>query len=362
MARTPHQAGSGPTPGTASALTYKDAGVDIDAGDDLVERIKPLAAATRIPEVIAGVGGFAGLCGVPADVEDPVLVSGTDGVGTKLKIAFATGVHDTIGFDLVGMCVNDIITCGARPLFFLDYFGTGKLDVGVGEQVVRGIAAACKESGCALLGGETAELPGMYAVGEYDLAGFAVGVVARKKIVDGKRVAEGDVALALPSSGLHSNGYSLARAALKAELASRPDELGGQTLGQALLTPTRLYPRAVQAVLAAGVDVRAMSHITGGGIPGNLPRVLPEGLGVRIESTWPRAPIFDLVKRAGGVEEQEMRRTFNVGVGFVFIVPAADLARTEGTLRAAGEAPFVLGRAVSVPRDRAFEERVEWPA
>src|SRR5271170_4774251 len=195
-------------------ITYRDAGVDIDAGDELVERIKPLARMTRIAEVVSDVGGFAGLCRVPADVEEPVLVSGTDGVGTKLKIAFATGTHDTIGFDLVGMCVNDVITCGARPLFFLDYFGTGKLDLGVAEAVVRGIANACKESGCALLGGETAELPGMYAGGEYDLAGFAVGVVARKKLVDGARVAEGGVALALPSSGLHSNGYSLARKAL----------------------------------------------------------------------------------------------------------------------------------------------------
>src|SRR5579871_6914551 len=195
-------------------LTYKQSGVDIDAGDALVERIKPLAAATRIAEVVSDVGGFAGLCRVPADVEDPVLVSGTDGVGTKLKVAFLTGVHDTIGIDLVGMCVNDVVTCGARPLFFLDYFATSKLDVGVGEAVVRGIAAACKESGCALLGGETAELPGMYAEGEYDLAGFSVGVVARARIVDGARVQAGDVCLGLPSSGLHSNGYSLARKVL----------------------------------------------------------------------------------------------------------------------------------------------------
>ena len=229
-------------------LTYKQAGVDIAAGDDLVERIKPLAAATRIAEVMGGVGGFAGLCRVPEGLDEPVLVSGTDGVGTKLKIAFATGKHDTIGFDLVGMCVNDVITCGARPLFFLDYFGTGKLDVGVAESVVAGIAAAFKESGCALLGGETAELPGMYAAGEYDLAGFAVGVVARRKIIDGTRVAEGDVAIALPSSGLHSNGYSLARKALleaaSLPLDGRPPELGGHTLGEALLTPTRLYARS----------------------------------------------------------------------------------------------------------------------
>jgi phosphoribosylformylglycinamidine cyclo-ligase len=351
--------GSGP-------LTYKRAGVDIDAGDELVERIKPLAAATRIAEVVGGVGGFAGLCSVPADVEEPVLVSGTDGVGTKLKVAFATGVHDTIGFDLVGMCVNDIITCGARPLFFLDYFGTAKLDVAVAEKVVAGIAAACRESGCALLGGETAELPGMYAEGEYDLAGFAVGVVARRKIVDGARVTEGDVALGLPSSGLHSNGYSLARKALLEVMAlpldARPPELEGRTAGEALLAPTRLYPRAVQAVLAAAVDVRAMSHITGGGLPGNLPRVLPEGTGLRIAQMWPRAPIFDLVQRAGGVVESEMRRTFNVGVGFVFVVPADAVARAEGALRAVGESPFVLGRVVRVPVDRPFEERVEWPA
>src|SRR5579859_732586 len=222
-------------------ITYREAGVDIDAGDELVERIKPFAKATRIAEVISDVGGFAGLCRVPGDVDEPVLVSGTDGVGTKLKVAFATGVHDTIGFDLVGMCVNDVITTGARPLFFLDYFATSKLDVAVAEQVVAGIAAACRESGCALLGGETAELPGMYAPGEYDLAGFAVGVVARRKIVDGARVTEGDVAIALPSSGLHSNGYSLARQALlevmALELAARPAELAGLSAGEALLTP-----------------------------------------------------------------------------------------------------------------------------
>jgi phosphoribosylformylglycinamidine cyclo-ligase len=360
MARISSTAGAAGGP-----LTYKRAGVDIDAGDELVERIKPLAAATRIAEVVGGVGGFAGLCSVPADVDDPVLVSGTDGVGTKLKVAFATGVHDTIGFDLVGMCVNDVITCGARPLFFLDYFATSKLDVAVAEKVVSGIAAACKESGCALLGGETAELPGMYAPGEYDLAGFAVGVVARRKIVDGTRVAEADVAIALPSSGLHSNGYSLARQALleemKLDLDTRPPELGGRSVGEVLLTPTRLYARPVQALLAAGVDVRAMSHVTGGGVPGNLPRVLPEGFGLRIERAWPRAPIFDLVQRAGRVAEDEMRSTFNLGVGFVFIVAADAAVRADEVLRAAGEAPWALGRVVRVPSDRAFEARVEWP-
>jgi phosphoribosylformylglycinamidine cyclo-ligase len=346
-------------------LSYKQSGVDIDAGDELVERIKPLAAATRIPEVVSDVGGFAGLCRVPGDVEDPVLVSGTDGVGTKLKVAFLTGIHDTIGFDLVGMCVNDVVTCGARPLFFLDYFATGKLDVGVAEKVVAGIAAACKESGCALLGGETAELPGMYAPGEYDLAGFAVGVVGRKKIVDGTRVAAGDVVLGLPSSGLHSNGYSLARKALFEVMAlspaERPAGLGGKSVGEALLVPTRLYARHVRALLGAGIDVRAMSHITGGGLPGNVPRVLPEGLGVRIAQRWERGPLFDMIQRGAAVEESEMRRTFNLGVGFVVVVPEAERARAEEVLRAEGERPLDLGVIVRVPADRPFEERVEWP-
>ena len=341
-------------------ITYRDAGVDIDAGDELVERIKPLAKMTRIAEVVSDVGGFAGLCRVPEGIEDPVLVSGTDGVGTKLKVAFATNVHDTIGFDLVGMCVNDIVTCGARPLFFLDYFGTGKLELGVAETVIRGIAYACKESGCALLGGETAELPGMYAPGEYDLAGFAVGVVARKKIVDGKRVAAGDSVIALPSSGLHSNGYSLARKVL-ADLGERPTELDGKSVGEALLVPTRLYPRAVQALNGASIDVRAMSHVTGGGIPGNLPRVLPEGLGVSIEHAWKRPAVFDLVAARGPVAESEMRRTFNLGVGFVIVVAKGDEARTLETLRGIGDAPFVIGRVIEVAKDTPFEERVVWP-
>jgi phosphoribosylformylglycinamidine cyclo-ligase len=359
MARFP------PFPNAGAPVTYKQSGVDIDAGDELVERIKPFAAATRIPEVLGDVGGFAGLCRVPSDIDEPVIVSGTDGVGTKLKVAFATGVHDTIGFDLVGMCVNDVVTCGARPLFFLDYFATGALDVGVAEKVIAGIAAACKESGCALLGGETAELPGMYAAGEYDLAGFAVGVVGRKKVVDGSRVAEGDVALALPSSGLHSNGYSLARRVIFDSLGhgvgDRPAELGGESVGEALLRPTRLYARSVQALLGAGVEVRAMSHVTGGGLPGNLPRVLPEGLGVRIARLPARAPVFVLLQRGGVVAESEMRRTFNLGVGFVFVVSPDEVVRAEETLRAAGESPFPLGHVVRVPSGRAFEERVEWP-
>jgi phosphoribosylformylglycinamidine cyclo-ligase len=333
--------------------------VDIDAGDELVERIKPLAKMTRIAEVVSDVGGFAGLCRVPEGIEDPVLVSGTDGVGTKLKVAFATNVHDTLGFDLVGMCVNDIVTCGARPLFFLDYFGTGKLDLGVAEAVIRGIANACKESGCALLGGETAELPGMYAGGEYDLAGFAVGVVARKKIIDGKRVSAGDVVLALPSSGLHSNGYSLARKVL-ADLDERPAELGGKSVGEAMLVPTRLYPRAVQSLIDAGIDVRAMSHITGGGLPGNVPRVLPEGLGVAIEQAWARPALFDLIASRGPVAEAEMRRTFNLGVGFVIVVDEGSEARAIEALRGAGESPFALGHVIAVANETPFEERVVW--
>jgi phosphoribosylformylglycinamidine cyclo-ligase len=308
------------------SISYREAGVDIDAGDELVERIKPFARATRIPEVLADVGGFAGLCAVPTGIEDPVLVSGTDGVGTKLKVAFLTGVHDTIGFDLVGMCVNDIITSGARPLFFLDYFGTGKLDVSVAESVVKGIAEACRESGCALLGGETAELPGMYAAGEYDLAGFVVGVVARKKIVDGKRVVAGDRVIGVSSSGLHSNGYSLARRvlfdAMKLSPGDRPPILEGKSVGEALLSPTRLYPRHVQAMLSAGIAVRAMSHITGGGLPGNLPRVLPDGLGVKLGSPWQRPAIQRLI--AEKVDEAELRRVFNLGVGFVFVVSRDD--------------------------------------
>jgi phosphoribosylformylglycinamidine cyclo-ligase len=345
-------------------ISYRQAGVDIDAGDELVERIKPFARMTRIPEVLGDVGGFAGLCAVPAGVEEPVLVSGTDGVGTKLKVAFLTGVHGTIGQDLVGMCVNDIITTGARPLFFLDYFGTGKLDVAVAERVVQGIARACKEAGCALLGGETAELPGMYAAGEYDLAGFAVGVVARAKIVDGSRVRAGDVIVGLRSSGLHSNGYSLARRvlfdAMKLTPASAPAALLGQTVGEALLSPTRLYPRHVQAVLGAGLDVHAMSHITGGGLPGNLPRVLPDRLGARLRAEgWKRPAIFSLLGER--VEEAEMRRVFNLGVGFVFVVAKGDAARTLEVLRGLDEDPIELGDVVDVAEDTAFEARVVFP-
>jgi phosphoribosylformylglycinamidine cyclo-ligase len=344
-------------------ISYREAGVDIDAGDELVERIKPFAKMTRIPEVLADVGGFAGLCSVPTDIEEPVMVSGTDGVGTKLKVAFMTGVHDTIGFDLVGMCVNDIITTGARPLFFLDYFGTGRLELGVAESVIKGIAMACRESGCALLGGETAELPGLYDDGEYDLAGFAVGVVARRKIIDGKRVAAGDKVLGIASSGLHSNGYSLARRvlfdAMKLDVNDRPQAFEGKTVGETLLTPTRLYARHVASLLAAGVDIHAMSHITGGGLVGNLPRVLGDTFGVKIGAAWKRPAIMDVL--AEHVEETELRRVFNLGIGFVVIVAPEHEALARETLVTLGETPTPLGDVVQVPEGTDFEARVIFP-
>ncbi|WP_437763039.1 phosphoribosylformylglycinamidine cyclo-ligase [Sorangium sp. So ce281] len=344
------------------SVTYREAGVDIDAGDALVERIKRLAKPTRIPEVLADVGGFAGLCALPGGLSEPVLVSGTDGVGTKLKVAFATGVHDTVGIDLVAMCVNDVLTVGARPLFFLDYFATGKLDVDVGEAVVRGIAEGCKQAGCALIGGETAELPGMYADGEYDLAGFAVGVVERSRILDGKRIAAGDAVLGVASSGLHSNGFSLARRVLEKEMgltmSDRVADLGG-TVGEALLTPTRIYARAITALLAAcGDAVRGLSHITGGGLPGNLPRVLPEGLGARLDlGSYQRPAVFQVLQRGGPVEEAEMRRTFNLGVGLVAVVEKGAADRAIEALAKSGEQAWVLGEVVPVG-DVPFEERV----
>ncbi|WP_438016987.1 phosphoribosylformylglycinamidine cyclo-ligase [Sorangium sp. So ce315] len=346
------------------SVTYREAGVDIDAGDALVERIKRLAKPTRTPEVLADVGGFAGLCALPGGLTEPVLVSGTDGVGTKLKVAFATGVHDTVGIDLVAMCVNDVLTVGARPLFFLDYFATGKLDVDVGEAVVRGIAEGCKQAGCALIGGETAELPGMYADGEYDLAGFAVGVVERSRILDGKRVAAGDAVIGVASSGLHSNGYSLARRVLEKEMglrmSDRVDELGS-TVGEALLTPTRIYARAITALLAAcGDAVRGLSHITGGGLPGNLPRVLPDGLGAQLDlGSYQQPAVFQVLQRGGPVEEAEMRRTFNLGVGLVAVVEKGAADRAIEVLAGSGERAWVLGEVVSVG-DVPFEERVRF--
>jgi phosphoribosylformylglycinamidine cyclo-ligase len=326
-----------------------------------VERIKPLAKSTRIAEVLGDVGGFAGLCALPSDIEEPLLVSGTDGVGTKLKLAFALDRHDTIGIDLVAMNVNDVITTGARPLFFLDYFGCGKLDVNRAEQVISGIAEGCRQSGCALLGGETAELPGLYAEGEYDLAGFVVGVVSKKRVLGPARVRTGDALIAIASSGLHSNGFSLARKVLLAngsELAELVPELSA-TLGQALLTPTRIYARAVRALIdGLGDDLHALSHITGGGLPGNLPRVLPKGTFARVREPTPLPAIFRLIAARGPVELSELRRTFNCGIGMVIVAAKGSEDRALGALALAGEHGFLLG---SIEAQAASSEpRVEY--
>ena len=332
-----------------AGLTYRDAGVDIEAGEQLVERIKPLAQSTRSEHVLGSLGGFAGLCALPGDIEDPVLVSGTDGVGTKLKLAFELERHDTIGIDLVAMCINDIITVGARPLFFLDYFATSKLDVDQGEAVVRGIAEGCRQAECALLGGETAELPGFYASGEYDLAGFAVGVVSRKRIIDGRAVQLGDQLVGVASSGLHSNGFSLARRVLldgDAPLSLDDPFEPGETLGNALLRPTRIYVNAAQIALEH--DVHAMCHITGGGLPENLPRIMPQGLGIAIDpSSWNPDPIFPLIQKRGGVADAEMRRTFNMGVGFTMVVAPARADALVDALNASGERAFVMGEVTN---------------
>jgi len=322
-------------------ITYKDSGVDIEEGDALVERIKPHAKRTLRPEVMAGIGGFASLVQIPHGYREPVLVSGTDGVGTKLKVAFLADAHGTIGQDLVAMCVNDIACTGADPLFFLDYFGTGKLAAEQAAAVVAGIADGCQLAGCALVGGETAELPGFYAAGEYDLAGFCVGVVERSEIVDGKRVQVGDVILGLPSTGLHSNGYSLARKVLLEKegrsLDEKPAELGGRTLGEVLLEPTRIYARDVLALRRTLVDVRAMSHVTGGGLPGNVPRTLPEGTRAVLDAkTWEIPAIFELIRRGGDVPWDDMLQTFNLGIGFTVVVPPEHVNEAIGHLRSRG--------------------------
>jgi phosphoribosylformylglycinamidine cyclo-ligase len=343
-------------------VTYRDAGVDIDAGDDLVERIKPLARSTRIAEVAEDVGGFAGLCALPSDIDDPLLVSGTDGVGTKLQIAIATGKHDTIGIDLVAMCVNDIVTVGARPLFFLDYFSCGKLDVDVAEQVIAGIAEGCRQAGCALLGGETAEHPGTQGEKDYDLAGFAVGVVSRRRLLGPKRVQHGDALIGIGSSGVHSNGYSLVRRIVRdlgLGLDSVVAELG-QPLGEALLSPTRIYARAVRELSGAlEGDLHALSHITGGGIVGNLPRVLPAGSVARLRLDQPEPAVFGFLRRGGPVAEDEMRRTFNLGVGMIAVVAAGAEERAIAALTAAGERAFVLGKVDAGKAGAEAEVEVE---
>lgn len=300
--------------------TYKEAGVDIEMGDAFVDRIKPLAKRTITPLVLGGIGGFAGLCSLPKGLEEPILVSGTDGVGTKLKLAFESGKHDTIGIDLVAMCVNDVLTVGATPLFFLDYYGTGKLEVETAVGVVRGISEGCVQAGCALLGGETAELPGFYQKGEYDLAGFAVGVVDKKNIIDGSRVRPGHALVAVASSGLHSNGFSLARKVFFSDQKiSFDDKTLGRPLIEVLLEPTIIYAKTVEALLRS-VDVCALCHVTGGGVVGNLPRVMPDGTQANLKS-WRWPAVFEWMARLGAIGKHEMERTFNLGIGLVVCVP-----------------------------------------
>lgn len=338
--------GDGPpkaAPGGRPPLSYRDAGVDIDAGEALVRRIRDAARRTRRPEVLSDLGGFGALCGIPAGYREPVLVSAADGVGTKLKLAAAMNRHDTVGIDLVAMCVNDLIVCGAEPLFFLDYYAAGRLDVETAAEVVAGIGAGCETAGCALVGGETAEMPGMYRDGDYDLAGFAVGVVERSRIIDRSRVAPGDALIGLASSGPHSNGYSLIRRIIEREGASLDAPFGDGTLGGTLLAPTRIYVEALRA-LAAEAEPTAVAHITGGGIVGNLPRSLPENSQAVLRAgSWPRPPVFAWLQERGGVSDAEMLRTFNCGLGMIVAVPAARAANALEALNRDGERAFPVG-------------------
>ncbi|AOG24972.1 phosphoribosylformylglycinamidine cyclo-ligase [Acidovorax sp. RAC01] len=337
---------------SSTPISYKDAGVDIDAGDALVERIKPLAKKTMREGVLAGIGGFGALFEVPKRYKEPVLVSGTDGVGTKLKLAFEWNMHDTVGIDLVAMSVNDVLVQGAEPLFFLDYFACGKLDVDTAAAVVGGIAKGCELSGCALIGGETAEMPGMYPAGEYDLAGFAVGAVEKSKILTGKDVKPGDVVLGLASAGVHSNGFSLVRKCIdRAESQGTvPATLDGKPFKHAVMEPTRLYVKNVLAALAAhphaegAGGIKALAHITGGGLLENIPRVLPEGTAAHLKKgSWPQTELFAWLQATAGIDDIEMNRTFNNGIGMVVVVDAAAAAATAATLRAAGEAVYEIG-------------------
>jgi phosphoribosylformylglycinamidine cyclo-ligase len=316
-------------------LTYRDSGVDIEAGDTLVDRIREHARKTHRPEVLAGIGGFGGLFEAPKGYREPVMVVGTDGVGTKLKLAFLAGKHDTVGIDLVAMSVNDVVVSGAEPVVFLDYFATSYLDVAEAEQVIKGIAEGCLRAGCALIGGETAELPGFYSRREYDLAGFCVGVVEKDRILDGSRVKAGDVVLGMASSGLHSNGFSLVRKVFEENLSPQ--------LARELLEPTRIYVKDCLALRDA-VDVHAFAHITGGGLPGNLPRVLPAGHRALLRrGSWPVPPIFGRIQKAGNVEEAEMLRTFNMGIGMCAVVSRADAPRALALLASRGQPAFEIG-------------------
>lgn len=348
MTEADHQ-GAHRAPNAAGGLDYRAAGVDIEAGDALVEAIKPLAKATTRAGVMGGLGGFGALFDLKAaGFTDPVLVSTTDGVGTKLKIAIETGLHDTVGIDLVAMCVNDLVVQGAEPLFFLDYFATGKLSVEQAKSVIAGIADGCRQAGCALVGGETAEMPGMYAEGDYDLAGFSVGAAERGDLLP-RPIVAGDVILGLGSSGVHSNGYSLVRRVVEASGLSWTDSAPfapGSTLGQALMTPTRIYVRSMLALHRAGL-LKAAAHITGGGLPGNLPRVLPDDTAAALTANWPVPPVFNWLARTGRVEATEMLRVFNCGVGMAVVVADADAA--IAVLEKAGETVSRIGRIEAAP-------------
>ena len=325
------------------SLSYKDAGVDIDAGNALVERIKETAQATRRPEVLSGLGGFGGLFSLPSGYKEPVLVSGTDGVGTKLRLAIDLNIHNTIGIDLVAMCVNDLIVCGAEPLFFLDYYATESLDVDIASDVVAGIGRACKESGTALIGGETAEMPGMYAKGDYDLAGFCVGIVEKSKIIDGSSVRNGDMLIAIGSSGPHSNGYSLIRKVLEVSGADINEDFYGRPLGEVLLEPTKLYVKSILALLREE-SVHAIAHITGGGLLENVPRVLPKNSKAVIDTqSWDWPEIFTWLQEKGNIEEREMYLTFNCGIGMIVAVPEEYVEDSLNLLRSTGEQAWVVG-------------------
>ncbi len=335
------------------SLSYRDAGVDIDAGDQLVENIKPFAKRTMRPEVLGDLGGFGALVEISKKYQNPVLVSGTDGVGTKLKLAFEWDIHHTVGIDLVAMSVNDILVQGAEPLFFLDYFACGKLDVARATDVIKGIAEGCEQSGCALIGGETAEMPGMYPEGEYDLAGFAVGVVEKSKVINGRSIRPGDVVLGLASNGAHSNGYSLIRKIIERSNPDLDAEFdGGKTLRQAVIAPTRLYVKPILAALEK-FEIKGMAHITGGGLTENIPRVLPENCVAQIDAqSWLLPKLFQWLQQAGNVERQEMYRTFNCGIGMAVIVPAEQADAAQAFLTEQGETVYRLGAI----RERAGSE------
>ena len=326
-----------------TSISYRDAGVDIEAGDALVEQIKPFAKRTMRPEVLGGIGGFGSLFAVPQKFKEPILVSGTDGVGTKLKLAFELNKHDTVGIDLVAMSVNDILVQGAEPLFFLDYFACGKLEVGVAAQVIKGIAQGCEQSGCALVGGETAEMPGMYPAGEYDLAGFAVGCADKSKLIDGTTIAAGDVVLGLASSGAHSNGYSLIRKLIEKSGIDFESDFHGRKFKDVVMEPTRIYVKSLLKLIEA-LPVKGMAHITGGGITENIPRVLPAGLTAEIKASgWQLPPLFKWLQAQGNIVPSELYKTFNCGIGMAVIVAKEHVAQARQLLEASGETVFEIG-------------------